>query len=98
MPRALAGFAQVSLSTGLLGGRIKIAMPVGIAPSAQHKMAHPEAGELATALAAQTANTVYIMSMLANSSIEEVAAAAPKAVKWLQMSFLKDKQVMKRDV
>ena len=51
-------------------------------------MAHPE-GELATARAAQAAGTVYIMSTISTCSIEEVAEAAPEAVKWFQLYIYK---------
>lgn len=45
-PRVLRGISQVDLSTTILGERIT--MPIGIAPTATQKLAHPD-GELATA-------------------------------------------------
>ena len=49
-------------------------MPVGIAPTAMQRMAHPQ-GECATAAAAQKAGALFILSTISTSSIEEVAAA-----------------------
>ena len=51
-------------------------------------MAHPD-GELASARAAQAAGTVFIMSTISTCSIEEVAEAAPDAVKWFQLYIYK---------
>lgn len=35
--------------------------------------------------------TIYILSTIATSSIEEVAAAAPKAIKWFQLYIYNDR-------
>ncbi len=56
------------------------------------RMAHPE-GECATARAAQEAGTVFILSTIATSSIEEVAEAAPHAEKWFQLYIYNDRKV-----
>ena len=56
-------------------------------PSSQ-RMAHPD-GELATARAAQAAGTVFTLSTISTCSIEEVARAAPDAVKWFQLYIYK---------
>ena len=79
-----------SLETRVLGHRVS--MPVGVAPTAMQKMAHPE-GECATAKAAQTAGTLFILSTISTSSIEEVAEAAPKGLKWFQLYIYKDREV-----
>ncbi len=67
-------------------------MPIGIAPTAMQRMSHPE-GECASARAAQEAGTVFILSTIATSSIEEVAEAAPRAEKWFQLYIYKDRKV-----
>ncbi|KAJ7547242.1 hypothetical protein O6H91_08G076900 [Diphasiastrum complanatum] len=69
-PRILLDVSNVDLSTRVLG--FDITMPVMIAPTSMHKMAHPD-GELATAQAAAAAGTVMVLSTGATSSIEEVA-------------------------
>lgn len=38
-------------------------------------------------------NTIYTMSTLSTSSIEEVAAAAPNAKKWFQLYIYKDRKL-----
>ena len=67
-------------------------MPVGISPTAFHKLAHPD-GELATARAAEKTGVIYIQSAGSNYTIEEVAEAAPNAHKWYQLYFLEDRSV-----
>ena len=79
-----------SMKTSVLG--TEISMPIGIAPTAMQKMAHPE-GECAAAKAAEKAGTLFIMSTISTSSIEEVAQAAPNALKWFQLYIYKDRQV-----
>jgi 4-hydroxymandelate oxidase len=55
-----------------------MSMPVVIAPTAFHRLAHPD-GERATARAAARSGTVMIVSMAATVAIEEIAAAARDA-------------------
>ncbi len=88
----LVDVSQRDLSTRLLGGRFSASFPVGIAPTAMQRMAHPD-GECATARAAQSRDTVYILSTISTSSIEEVAEAAPDATKWFQLYIMKDRKV-----
>ncbi len=70
----------------------QVSMPIGIAPTAMQRMAHPE-GECASARAAQEAGTVFILSTIATSSIEEVARAAPDAETWFQPYIYRDRKV-----
>lgn len=65
-------------------------MPIGISPTALQKMAHPE-GEIANARAAGEAGCIFILSTISTTSIEDVAAAAPKTIKWFQLYIYKDK-------
>ncbi|XP_076384022.1 hydroxyacid oxidase [Megalopta genalis] len=89
-PRFLKDVSKRDLSTTILGE--KISMPLGVAPSAMQRMAHPD-GELANARAAEAAGTIYTLSTIATSSIEEVAEAAPKGVKWFQLYIYTDRDV-----
>ncbi|MBL9027948.1 MAG: alpha-hydroxy-acid oxidizing protein [Myxococcales bacterium] len=75
--RVLVDVAERDLSTTVLG--IPVATPILIAPTAYHRLAHPE-GELATARAATVAGTVYVVSTLATTALEDVAqeSAGPK--------------------
>ncbi|XP_017891803.1 peroxisomal (S)-2-hydroxy-acid oxidase GLO3 [Ceratina calcarata] len=89
-PKFLRNVSKRDLSTVVLGEKLSI--PIGIAPAAMQRMAHPE-GELANARAAQAAGTIYILSTISTSSIEEVAEAAPSAVKWFQLYIYKDRDI-----
>ena len=62
-PRVLVDVSHIDISTTLLGQRIEL--PVVFAPSALHKLAHPE-GELATARAAEALGTLMIVSTSAS--------------------------------
>jgi 4-hydroxymandelate oxidase len=73
LPRVLRATGKPQIDLTLLGERLKT--PVLIAPTAFHRLAHPE-GECATARAAAAAGTIMIVSMASTVAIEEVAAAA----------------------
>jgi 4-hydroxymandelate oxidase len=87
-PRVLAGVSSVSTETTVLGSAV--ASPVGIAPTAIQGLAHPE-GEVATARGAAAAGALLILSSLATCPLEDVAAAAPDAVRWMQIYVLRDR-------
>ncbi|MGH3976932.1 MAG: alpha-hydroxy-acid oxidizing protein, partial [Pseudonocardiaceae bacterium] len=76
LPRVLRGSGHRELEIRLLGCRALF--PVLVAPTAFHRLAHPE-GECATARAAAAAGTIMIVSMASTMAIEEVAAAAQEA-------------------
>lgn len=73
VPRVLCGKGTPDLAVNLLGQ--PATMPVLIAPTAFHRLAHPD-GECATARAAAAAGVVMIASMASTVAIEEIAAAA----------------------
>lgn len=60
-----------------------ISMPIMVAPTALHCLAHPE-GECATAQAAGRANTLMIVSTTATRSLEEIAQVASGPL-WFQL-------------
>jgi len=72
LPRVLRGTGPRDLATTLLG--TPLSMPVLLAPTAFHRLAHPE-GETVTAAAAAAAGTVMVVSMAATRTVEDVAAA-----------------------
>jgi 4-hydroxymandelate oxidase len=80
VPRVLRGAGRRDLGTSLLGARIS--MPVLIAPTAFHRLAHPE-GEVATARAAAEAGTIMVVSMAATRPVEQIAAAGGPL--WFQL-------------
>ena len=90
LPRVLVDVSTRDPSTTVLGK--KISFPVMIAPMALQKMAHPD-GEVAAARASGATGTIMILSTLASSTIEEVAAAATAPL-WFQLYF-RDREMSK---
>jgi len=70
--RVLVDASQPNLSTSILGHAVS--MPLLVAPTAFHKMAHPD-GELGTAMAVRDAESLMILSTLSTTSVEDVAHA-----------------------
>lgn len=93
-PRMLRGVKDRDMTVTLLG-RQRLSMPLGIAPSAMQRMAHPD-GEEATAKAAEKAGTVMILSTLSTTSMEDVRKAAPHAVLWYQLYVFQDRELTRR--
>jgi 4-hydroxymandelate oxidase len=91
LPRVLVDTSARSLATSVLGHRI--ALPVAIAPFALQCLLDPE-GELAMARAATEAKTFMALSMGANRTIEEVAAAAGCPL-WFQPYLFDDDAYMR---
>ncbi|XP_044011203.1 hydroxyacid oxidase 1 isoform X2 [Aphidius gifuensis] len=89
-PRVLRDVSNRDISTVILGN--KISMPLGVAPTAMQKMAHPD-GECANAKAAEKAGTIFIQSTISTCSIEEINNAAPNGIKWLQLYIYVDRNL-----
>jgi 4-hydroxymandelate oxidase len=87
-PRVLRDVTEVSTATRLLGSPVPA--PLLVAPMAYHRLAHP-AGEAASAAGAAAAGAPYVCSTQATMSVEEVAAAAPDAVRWFQVYVVRDR-------
>jgi 4-hydroxymandelate oxidase len=85
--RVLRDVSRRNLSTTVV--KQPVSMPVLIAPTAFHGMAHPE-GEIATTRAAGKAGTIMILSTLSTSSIEQVLETATGPV-WFQLYVYKDR-------
>jgi 4-hydroxymandelate oxidase len=83
----LVDVARRELATTVLGHRI--AMPIAVAPTAFQRLAHPE-GELASVRAAGDAGTIFVLSTLSNTPVEDVVAAATGPV-WFQLYLYKDR-------
>jgi 4-hydroxymandelate oxidase len=86
--RVLAGIAERDLATTVLGERL--ALPILVAPTAFHKLAHPE-GEAATARAAAAVGSVMVLSTLSNTPVEQVVAAAGESPVWFQLYIYRDR-------
>ncbi len=87
-PHVLAGLSEVSATTTLLGSTVS--SPVAIAPTAIQGLAHAE-GEVACARGAAAAGALLILSSLATCPLEDVAAAAPDAPRWMQIYVLRQR-------
>jgi 4-hydroxymandelate oxidase len=83
----LRDVSRLQLSTTVLG--TEVPFPVLVAPTAYQKLAHPD-GELATARAAAELGTVFVLSTLATTSIEDVAASS-NGPRWFQLYVHKDR-------
>jgi isopentenyl diphosphate isomerase/L-lactate dehydrogenase-like FMN-dependent dehydrogenase len=89
-PRVLVDVAGVDTRTTVLGR--EQTHPIIVAPTAFHRLAHPE-GEQATARGAAAAGATYCLSSLATATPAEVAAAAPEGRRWFQLYVFKDRGV-----
>jgi 4-hydroxymandelate oxidase len=85
--RVLVDVGERSLATTVLGQRV--AMPILVAPTAFHGLAHKDA-ELATVRAAGDAGTIFTLSTLSNTAVERVTEAASGPV-WFQLYVYRDR-------
>jgi 4-hydroxymandelate oxidase len=85
--RVLVDVTHRTMATALFGQ--PLSMPILIAPTAFHGLAHPE-GEKATARAAGAAGTVMVLSSLSNTDVEDVIAASSGPV-WFQLYVYRDR-------
>jgi len=85
--RVLVDVSTRSTACSLLGR--SLALPVLIAPTAFHRLAHPD-GELATARAAAEAGTIMVLSTLSNTRVEDVVAATTADL-WFQLYVYRDR-------
>jgi 4-hydroxymandelate oxidase len=85
--RVLRDVSERDLGTSVLG--IPLSMPIVIAPTACHQLAHPD-GELATVRAAGAAGTLMIISTLANYAMEDVSREATGPL-WFQLYIYRDR-------
>lgn len=70
-PRVLRDISRIDTSVSVFGSRNSV--PIGVAPTAMHCLAHHE-GERATARACKTAAVVMGVSSFSTSTLEDVAA------------------------
>ena len=85
--RVLVDVARRDPATTVLGQ--PVALPVLVAPTAFHRLAHAE-GELASVRGAGDAGTVFVLSTLSTTAVEDVVAAATGPV-WFQLYVYKDR-------
>lgn len=88
-PRVLRDVGRVDLSLELLGQTLS--HPILLAPTAYHKLFHPD-GELESARGAAAANATMVVSTFATVAIEELAEAASGAL-WFQLYVHPDPEI-----
>lgn len=86
-PRVLADLQGMDTRSTLLGTALP--MPVLLAPTAYHRLMHPE-GEVATARGAAAAGVPYVVSTATTTPLDEIARAA-EGVRWFQLYPLGDR-------
>jgi 4-hydroxymandelate oxidase len=86
-PRVLRDVSKLDTSSTLFGQRLEY--PILLAPTAYHKITHPE-GELATARGAGAAHATMCVSTFATTSIEDVAKSATAPL-WFQLYVQADR-------
>ncbi len=91
-PRVLRDVSAVDTGADLLGSAM--ATPVGVAPTAFHRLAHPD-GELATAAGAAAAGALYVLSSRSSCRIEDVGevVAAGHGSWWFQVYVMRDRRL-----
>ncbi|MCF8473915.1 MAG: alpha-hydroxy-acid oxidizing protein [Emcibacter sp.] len=91
MPNTLQNVENIDLSTCVLGQDVDL--PVLMSPTGQTRMFH-HSGENAVARAAAKAGTIYSLSSLSSTSIEDTAAAS-LGPKWFQIYVWRDRDIIK---
>ncbi|HKQ73365.1 MAG TPA: alpha-hydroxy acid oxidase [Blastocatellia bacterium] len=86
-PRILVDVSNLDTRVTLFGQEMPF--PILLAPTAYHRLLHPE-GELATVKGAGAAGATLVASMLATTTIDEMAKAATRPL-WFQTYILKDR-------
>lgn len=89
--RVLNDVTKLDTKVSLFG--TEMPYPIMIAPTAFHKLMHPE-GELATARGAAAASTTYVVSSFTTTPIEEIAKVATKPL-WFQLYVVDDRNFVK---
>lgn len=89
-PHVMTDVSSVDTRTALFG--TPVGTPLGIAPTAYHRLIDPE-GEVATARGAGQAGALFVVSMFASRTVEDIAAAASGPL-WLQLYWLRRRDVM----
>ena len=91
LPRYLVNVEHVNLSTSALGAAIDV--PFILAPTGMSRLFH-HTGERAVARAAQKVRTMYSLSSMATTSIEDIAEATD-GPKMLQLYVWRDRGILK---
>ncbi len=91
-PRNLVDVSRLDTTVKLLGETLPL--PLLLAPTAYHKLAHPD-GELATVEGANRAGVAMVLSTYSNTPLEEVAARA-RVPLWFQLYVQPDRSFTRK--
>lgn len=89
-PRVLRNVSNLDTSTEIFGQ--KVTFPLGISPSAMHRLAHPE-GEVATSRGAANMGVAMCLSSYSNTSLEDVAKQGKGNPYIMQVCVVKDRDI-----
>jgi 4-hydroxymandelate oxidase len=87
-PRVLVDVSKIDTRVTLFGH--DLAHPILLAPTADHRMAHPD-GEVAVVRGAGSADTITVLSSFTTTSLEEVAQNATAPL-WFQVYIQRDRE------
>ncbi|QHW01392.1 alpha-hydroxy acid oxidase [Spirosoma endbachense] len=87
--RVLVDVGEIDTRISLLG--LDLPYPILIAPTAYHKIMHPE-GELATAQGAGDASAIYVVSSFTTTPLSEIARVATQPL-WFQLYVRDDREL-----
>lgn len=88
-PRVLCDVSQVVTARAVFGDW---AAPIGVAPTAFHRLVHPE-GEAATARGAATSAAPFVLSSRSTVPIEQVAEEFAGRPWWFQVYLMHDRSI-----
>lgn len=92
-PTVLTDITKLDTTVSLFGQ--KLDYPILVAPTAFHKIMHPE-GELATARGAGAASAIYVVSSFTTTPIEQLAKVATQPL-WFQL-YVRDDRAFTKDL
>lgn len=92
-PTVLVDVGRLDTRISLFGHELPY--PILIAPTAYHKIMHPE-GELATVCGANAASAIYVVSSFTNTPLREIANVATQPL-WFQL-YVQDDRVLTRNL
>ncbi len=84
-PRVLVDVSRLDTRVSLFGQELP--HPILVAPTAYHKIMHPD-GELATARGAGAASAIYVISSFTTTTLEEITRVATQPL-WFQL-YIRD--------
>jgi len=85
----LRDISKLDTSVSIFGCRNSL--PLGVAPTAMHCLAHPD-GEIATAKACRSAGVIMALSSFSTSTIEDVAKASGDNPRVLQLYLMEERE------